>query len=306
MEYTRFGNTDLTVSRFGLGCMRFPASKTEAIRMVRHAIDHGVNYLDTAYVYGNSEVITGEALGGGYREKIVLATKSPIWSIHQYEDFETYLDESLRRLGTDCIDVYLLHNMNPENWKKVIRLDGLTFLDKMIQKGKIRYKAFSIHNTTEAFIEIADAFDWDMAQIQLNLTDAHYQCGIAGLRYGAQKGLAMVIMEPLRGGTIVNNTPKEVHALVDNYKEKRSLVDWCFRWLYDMEEVTTILSGTSSLAQLDDNLRIFDQAQTNVLSENDLALIREIQQIYAHQTMVPCTSCAYCMPCPEGLDIPNL
>jgi predicted aldo/keto reductase-like oxidoreductase len=169
--------------------MRFPQNKGDAIEMVRYAIDNGVNYIDTAYMYENSEIITGEALQEGYRERVTLATKSPIWNIQEHNDFEKYLDEELKRLHTDYIDVYLLHNLNPENWEKVKKYDGLTFLDKMVKKGKVRHKGFSIHNTLDAFKEIVAVFDWEIAQIQLNILGEKYQVGIDGLKYGAKKWL---------------------------------------------------------------------------------------------------------------------
>jgi predicted aldo/keto reductase-like oxidoreductase len=306
MEYIKFGNTDLKISRFGLGCMRFPPDEGDAINMVRYAIDNGVNYLDTAYVYGNSEIITGKALQDGYRNKINLATKSPIWNIKSHEDFEKYLDEELKRLCTDYIDIYLLHNMNPEHWDKVKKYDGLTFLDKMIKKGKILHKGFSIHSTTEAFKEIVDSFEWEMAQIQLNILGETRQTGIEGLKYGANKELAMVIMEPLYGGSILNNIPQEVLAAINAFTEKRSLAEWCFRWLYNMPEVSVILSGTSTMEQLKDNLRIFENAKSNVMSEKEMELIHTIQSIYENKKTIGCTGCKYCMPCAQGLNIPEI
>ena len=306
MEYVQFGKTGLKVSRFGLGCMRFPSNEADAIEMVRYAIDHGVNYVDTAYIYKDSEVITGKALKDGYRERTCLATKSPIFNITSHADFEKYLDEQLLRLGTDYIDIYLLHNLNHEHWETVKKYDGLTFLDKMLEKGKIRHKAFSIHNTFPAFKEIVDSYDWEMAQIQLNILDEHQQVGIEGLKYGAEKGLAMVIMEPLRGGSLLNNVPAEVTELINTYPEKRSLIEWCFRWLYNRPEVSVILSGTSSLDQLKDNLRIFEHATPNVMSESDLELIRKIQDVYEGRKRIGCTGCKYCMPCPHGVNIPEI
>jgi predicted aldo/keto reductase-like oxidoreductase len=306
MEYTQLGSTGIKVSRFGLGCMRFPKDKKDAVKMVRYAIDNGVNYIDTAYVYTNSEVITGEALRDGYRNKITLTTKSPIWNIQSNSDFEKYLDEQLKCLQTDYIDMYLLHNMDPENWEKVKKYDGLTFLDKMIKKGKIRHKGFSIHNTTEAFKEIVDTFNWEMAQIQLNILGENYQVGLEGLKYGAKKGLGMVIMEPLLGGSIVNNMPDEIEPLLNEYPEKRSLADWCFRWLYNMPEVSLILSGTSTMEQLKDNLRIFEKSKPNVMSQKDMELIRNIQKIYESKANIACTGCNYCMPCPQGIHIPDI
>lgn len=306
MEYVSYGNTGMKVSRFGLGCMRFPSDEKEAIEMVRYAIDHGVNYLDTAFVYKDSEIITGKALKDGYRNKTYLATKSPIWNINKHEDFEKYLDEELNRLGTDHIDVYLLHNMNHGHWEKVKQFDGLTFLDKMVEKGKIVHKAFSIHNTLKAFKEIVDFYDWEMAQIQLNILDVNQQVGVEGLKYAAAKELAVVIMEPLRGGYILNTVPQEAQDLIDQYPEKRSLVEWCFRWLYNMPEVSVILSGTSNLQQLKDNLKIFEYTAANVMSEEDLTLIKLIREAYEAKKSIGCTGCRYCMPCPQGVNIPEI
>ena len=306
MKYTLYGQTGLRVSRFGLGCMRFPADEKEAVEMVRYAIDQGVNYLDSAYVYKNSEVITGKALKDGYRDKIFMATKSPIWNIEKHEDFEKYLDEQLMRLDTDCIDIYLLHNLYPGNWEKVKKYDGLRFLDRMIEKGKIRHKGFSIHGTAEAFKEIVDSFDWEMCQLQLNILDEYNQVGVEGLEYAAEKGLAAVIMEPLRGGYLLTNAPKEVLELVGAYPEKRSLVEWCFRWLYNMPEVSVILSGTSSLEQLKDNLRNFENAEPGTMSDEDQALILKIKEAFESKKSIGCTGCRYCMPCPQNVKIPEI
>jgi predicted aldo/keto reductase-like oxidoreductase len=306
MEYRDFGKTGLRVSRFGLGCMRFPPDEAEAVRIVRRAVDRGVNYLDTGYVYRNSEEILGRALGGGYRERVALATKSPLREITGAGDFEKYLDEQLRRLGTDHIDVYLLHNICPEYWERVKKFDAFSFLDRMVAKGKILRRGFSIHNTTEAFKEIVDAYDWEMAQIQFNILGETQQVGLEGLRYGAEKGLAMVIMEPLRGGQLLSNAPEEAGRLIDAYPDRRSLAEWCFRWLYNMEEVTLVLSGVSTLDQLEDNLRIFENSKPGVMSEKERGLIRRIQEIYESQKSIGCTACRYCMPCPRGVDIPGV
>ena len=308
MEYVNYGKkTDMKVSRFGLGCMRFPQEEKDAIAMVRRAIDNGVNYIDTAYVYGSSEEITGKALKDGYRNKTYLATKNPTWLAEKHEDLEKNLDVELERLGVDYIDVYLLHNLDPNNWKKVRELDAFTFLDKMIEKGKIRYPAFSMHNDFAAFKEVVDYYDkFVMGQIQMNILDEHNQVTVEGLKYGAEKGLAMVIMEPLRGGHLLTDTPKAVIELVNNYPEKRSLVEWCFRWLYNMPEVTLVLSGTSTNEQLDENLRIFNEAKTNVMSDSDMEFIKKLQEAYAPKDRIGCTGCRYCMPCPQGVSIPDI
>lgn len=274
--------------------------------MVRCAIDHGVNYLDTAYVYPDSERITGRALRDGYRGRTFLATKSPIGNITKHEDFETCLDEELVRLGTDHIDVYLLHNLFPAHWEKVVRYDGLSFLDRMVQKGKIRYKGFSIHSTLAHYEQILGAFDWDMSQLQLNILDEHQQVGVEGLRLAARRGLATVIMEPLRGGTLLRNVPPEAQALADAWPVKRTLAEWCFRWLYNLPEVTVILSGTSSLEQLRENLRSFDHSAPGVMGADELELVAKIAAAYTAKGEVGCTGCRYCMPCPNGVKIPEI
>lgn len=306
MQYMEYGKTGLKVSRFGLGCMRFPSDKTEAIKMVRYALDNGVNYLDTAYVYSDSEVITGKALKDGYRQKAVLATKNPVWNVRKHSDYEKFLDEELKRLGTDYIDVYLLHNMNHDHWISVKKYDGLTFLDKMLQKGKIRHKAFSFHGTVSAFNEIVDAYDWEMAQIQLNILDENQQAGVEGLKKAFDKGMAVVIMEPLRGGHLVNNVPEEVKRLVAEYPEKRSLIEWHFRWLYNKPEVTVVLSGTNSIGQLKENIAIFDKAACNVLSDRDIEMINNIKAAFESNASIGCTGCRYCMPCPNNVSIPEI
>ncbi|MCL2150676.1 MAG: aldo/keto reductase [Coriobacteriia bacterium] len=306
MQYVSFGQTGMEVSRLGLGCMRFPPDKAESIEMVRYAIDHGVNYLDTAYVYEGSEEILGEALADGYRQRIRLASKAPMWSIQSYGDFEKRLDESLMRLKTDYLDVYLLHNLYQGNLDKARRLDGPGFLDEMIAKGKILYKGFSMHNTYEAFTDLVDDYRWDMAQIQLNILDVNMQVGLKGLEYGAEKGIAMVIMEGLRGGQILQSQPQEVDGLLAAHPEQRPLVDWCYRWLYDKPAATMILSGTSSLEQLKQNLEIFEQSEYGVMSDADARLISRIRREYQKGGAIGCTSCRYCMPCKEGVLIPDI
>jgi uncharacterized protein len=306
MQYVDYGKTGLKVSRFGLGCMRYPSDEADAINMVRYALDHGVNYLDTAYIYGESETVTGRALKDGYRKKAVLVTKNPVWEINSHQDFEKYLDIQLKRLGTDCIDVYLLHNMEHNNWLKVKKYDGFTFLDKMIQKGKILHKAFSFHGTVDAFKEVVDAFDWEMAQIQLNILDEFQQAGVEGLNYAAAKGMPVVIMEPLRGGHIINNVPPEVNKLVESYPEKRSLLEWSFRYLYDKPEATVILSGTNNIDQLKKNIEIFENAKSNVLSDEDKAFIANIRKAFEAKASIGCTGCKYCMPCPSKVNIPEI
>jgi predicted aldo/keto reductase-like oxidoreductase len=321
MRYVPFGKTGLEVSRLGLGAMRFPEDRKEAVRMVHAALDAGINYIDSAYVYVNSEEVIGEALagsagsnsgigggatgGGSRRSEVYLATKSPSWLIERPEDYERFIDEELTRLRTDYIDLYLLHNIFPRHWEKSKRFGALEFLDKMKAKGKIRYTGFSLHDTRAAFEEIANAYDWDCAMVQMNILDPEHQVGVEGLRWGAER-MAMVVMEPLRGGFILRNKPPEVDTILASYPEQRSLTDWCFRWLYDMPEVATILSGPSTMEQLEDNLRIFAEERTGVMSTSDQALIARVRAAYEGMNVVACTACGYCMPCPSDVDIPEI
>jgi predicted aldo/keto reductase-like oxidoreductase len=306
VEYRPFADTGLMVSRLGLGCMRLPADEAEAVALVRHGINHGINYLDTAYVYGSSEAVLGKALKEGYREKVVLASKSPLWQIKSPADLEACLDRQLRRLKTDYLDVYLLHNLYTNNLTRAKLFDAFGFLDDMIQKGKIRCKGFSIHNTFAAFKDIVEDYYWDMAQIQLNILDEDHQVGLQGLALGAALGLAMVVMEPLRGGVLIANAPLAVKELVAAHPEKRSLVEWCLRWLYDKPEVTVVLSGASTLAQLQENLEVFSNSAPDVLSDADREFFEQLKAAYRSVYQVGCSGCGYCMPCPQRVDIPQV
>ncbi|NLN66300.1 MAG: aldo/keto reductase [Clostridiaceae bacterium] len=316
MEYRKF-NFDRPVSLFGIGCMRLPVvekgestviDEAEALRMIHYGIEHGVNYLDTAYTYhqGNSELLVGKALKDGYREKVFLATKLPVWAVNQYSDMERLLDEQLKKLQTDYIDFYLLHALNKERWNKMESLRVMEFMQKAKEKGKIRYISFSFHDNRDAFHEIIDSFDWDMCQIQMNIMDMNEQATVEGLKYAGTKNIPVVIMEPLKGGRLANSVTPEIKAIWDQADVKRTPVEWAFRWLYNFPEVLTILSGVSNMEQLKDNLRIFADAKANCMDEEELSLVEQVRQVYLNKTKVPCTNCEYCLPCPQGVSIPRI
>lgn len=316
MVYNGLGKINEKVSRFGMGCMRLPhktdeqgrdvIDEAESIRMIRHAVDEGVNYFDTAYAYPGSEEVLGRALKDGYREKVMIATKCPMEEINDYSDYHRILDESLRRLDTDHTDVYLFHCMNRRGWEKVKATNGIAFMEEMKRTGKIRAIGFSFHAEYDLFKEILDAWQWDICLIQLNILDADHQAGVKGLRYAGQKGIPVVIMEPLKGGLLGGKPPEEVTELLGRYHEKRSLVEWSFRWLYNQPEVKVVLSGVSSMDQLRDNIRIFNEAGTDVMSPSDHELIKEIRDIFRSRVRVGCTGCSYCMPCRNGVNIPEI
>ena len=313
MQYTPFGDLGFTVSRFGIGAMRLPTVKKQideeqAIEMIRYGIDHGVNYIDTAWPYHSehSEPLVGKALADGYRERVSLATKCPIWLCQKYEDYEKFLDEQLKRLNVDHIDFYLLHALDRDRWKKHKELGCLRFLDEMVSKGKIKYPSFSFHDDYDTFIDIVDSYDWKMAQIQLNVLDENEQATVKGLMYAGQKGIPVVIMEPLKGGKLALDSNPAIRAIYDQYPEKRSSVEWAFRWLYRFPEVTTIISGVSNLDQLKENLEIFDRVDTSPLSDAEAAIYAQVQEYYRQRSRVGCTNCRYCVPCPQEVAIPDI
>ena len=316
MQYNEFGKIKHLVSRFGMGCMRYPHMKTEdgqdiideneSIKMIRHAIDNGVNYFDSAYAYTGSEAVLGKALRDGYREKVLIATKTPVGDIVNHDSYYEIFEEQLKRLQTDTIDVYIFHCLDRANWEKLKKTDGISFMEELKNAGKIKQIGFSFHAEYELFEEIIDAYPWDMCLIQLNILDQNHQAGVKGLKYASEKGIDVVIMEPLKGGNLVGNIPEEVKALLKDYPQQRSLVEWAFRWLYSYQEVKCVLSGVSSMAQLEEALKIFNESETDVMSEQDFELINQIKAIYDSKVKVGCTGCGYCMPCPSGVNIPEI
>ncbi len=315
MKMRSFGKLGIQGSAFGLGCMRFPMKKVDgkdvvdeenAVKIIRTAIDGGVTYLDTAYVYlgQQSESVVGRALQDGYREKVTIATKLPTWMVEKEEDMQRFFDEELERLQTDHIDFYLVHSLNKERWPKIKALGVCRFLDRLKKEGKIRYACFSFHDDYEAFETILNDYDWDMVQIQYNYMDVENQAGTKGLELAGKKGIPVVIMEGLLGGRLAV-APDNVQALYDAFPVKRSPVEWAFRWLCNHPQVATVLSGVTTPDQVRDNLRIFDSVEPGCMSQEELDLIDRVRDAYNSRIKVGCTGCAYCMPCPQGVDIPG-
>jgi predicted aldo/keto reductase-like oxidoreductase len=313
MQYRKFGKLDWPVSALGFGCMRLPTTgkpadivESEATRMLRYAIDHGVNYVDTAYPYhgGNSERVVGRALKDGYREKVRLATKLPCWLAKTAEDFDRLLGEQLEKLQTDHLDFYLLHALNKGSWHNMRDLGVREWASKPLGDGRVRYLGFSFHDDFDVFKEIVDAYDWTFCQIQHNYIDIENQAGTKGLQYAAARGMAVVIMEPLLGGRLVN-PPQPVQTLWDSAPTKRSPADWALQWLWNQPEVSVVLSGMSAMQQVEENVASAGRSAVNSLTAAELALIGQARVKYSELCPIPCTRCAYCMPCPNGVDIPR-
>ena len=314
MKYRTMGKLGIQTSAFGLGCMRFNGAASgdsvideqKAISLIRKAIDGGVTYMDTAYVYldKTSEIVLGKALQDGYRDKVTIATKMPSQHVHDRESMQALLDEELKKLQTDHIDFYLMHGIDKKDWEYFKSIGAPEFFDDMKRAGKIRYKCFSFHGPYEEFEYILNDYDWDMVQIQYNFMDVDNQAGTKGLKLAAEKGIPVVIMEGLLGGRLAK-APDNVQALYDAFPVKRSPVEWAFRWLCDHPEVSVVLSGCNEAEQIDENLRIFDTAEPGIMSAEERRLIDDVRAAYLSRTKIGCTGCRYCMSCPNGVNIPG-
>lgn len=321
MRYIAFGTTGLQVSVLGFGCMRFPVigndnsriDEEQAMKMIHYAIDNGVNYFDTAYPYhafdfskgGASEPFLAKALKNGYREKVYLATKLPSWLVQSGEDMDRFLNEQMERLDTGAIDFYLLHGLDGTSWKKLLQLGVLEFLDSALDAGKIRYAGFSYHDEVGLFKEIVDAYDWTFCQIQYNYMDEEYQAGTEGLKYADAKGLAVVAMEPLRGGTLVNGLPPAARKVLEQVAPERTAVGWALHWLWKQPEVTVVLSGMSHLDHVKENLQLANDLSQKEWTVKDKDTLQSATRMIRSMQKVDCTACSYCMPCPEGVNIPR-
>lgn len=316
MIYRKLPGTDIKVSALGMGAMRLPTLPEEnkpidrpaAIKLIRHAIDSGVNYVDTAYGYhnGDSERLVGEALQDGYREKVILATKLPCWLVEKYEDMERLLDEQLAKLKVDHVDVYLLHAVNGERFKKMNELGFQKFLDDMVAKGKIKYPGFSFHDGKDVFLQVLDSYDWKVCQVQMNVLDEFNQATMDGVREAARRGIGVIVMEPVRGGALTKSVPEEVKKLYATYAGDRTAAEWAFRWVIDKPEFMTVLSGMSSAEQLEENIRIFSSATSNCLSPLEKSVLTKVRQAYEARIKVGCTGCDYCQPCPAEVKISRI
>jgi predicted aldo/keto reductase-like oxidoreductase len=317
MKYRKFGSLDWEVSVLGFGAMRLPiigkdpshVDEPKAIEMIRHAIDHGVNYIDTAYTYHekHGEIVVGKALSNGYREKVKLATKLPSWLVENPDDFDRFLDEQLEKLQTDHIDFYLLHALNTTYWSKLRDWEVINWAEGVIADGRIQYIGFSFHDDIEVFKDIVDAYDrWAFCQIQYNLMDIEYQAGTKGLQYAANKGLAVVIMEPLRGGQLTAKIPKSVADLWESAIVRRTPADWALQWIWNHSEVSVLLSGMSTMQHVIENLDSANRSGADKLFGEELILIDKVREEYRGLAPVPCTNCKYCMPCPNGVEIADI
>lgn len=318
MKYRPFGKLDWQASALGFGCMRLPTlgddsgaiDETLAVPMLHRAIDAGVNYIDTAWAYHReqSEVFVGKALSGGYREKVHLATKLPSWLITTRADMDRFLDTQLERLQTDHLDFYLLHTLNARFWQNYKDLNVFDWAERKMAEGKFRHLGFSFHDTYEVFEDILNGYDnWTFCQIQYNYMDINYQAGQKGLHAAADKGLAVIVMEPLRGGRLAKNPPPPAVAQVFARSGRDwTPANWALQWVWNQPEVSLLLSGMSTMEQVEQNLVSADNSNPGSLTREDLAVIDQARQARESLAPVSCTHCEYCLPCPSGVAIPSV
>ena len=316
MQYRTFGKLDWKPSALGFGAMRLPTiggdqsriDEPQAIQMIRYAIDHGVNYLDTAYPYHNgmSERLVGKALKDGYREKIHLATKMPVRMVTKAEDFDRFFNEQIERLDVNNLDFYLFHGLRKDSWKMVRDLGIVNWAEKKMAQGYFHNLGFSFHDDTDALKFIIDDYDnWTFCQIQYNFIDVNFQAGRRGVEYAASKGLGIVVMEPLRGGRLAKTPPDAIAKVWATAAKPRSHIEWAFQWLWSQPEISLTLSGMSAMEQVVDNVAIAERSGNVRLSADEQAIIDKVRAAYQGLNPIPCTGCNYCMPCPNGLDIPR-
>ncbi len=322
MQYRKLSHHMPPVSVLGFGCMRFyrsdgsldlmsrikPVDINLAGRLMDAALDCGVNYYDTAYTYlgGMSEVLLGDHFKGEKRHQVFFATKLPVWKAEISEDFDTYIEEQLRRLQTDYIDYYLVHSLTGKTWNKAMELDILRFLDRIKTSGKVRSVGFSFHDLYRAFEPILYSYSWDFCQIQLNYLDTQYQAGLKGMEKAKEKGMGVISMEPLLGGKLATQLPSEAQEIIDQSSPSRSPTEWALRWVWNFPEIALLLSGMNRMEQVEENCRIAHEALPNSMNEKELEIIEKVRTVFEQRIKVHCASCAYCMPCPNGVGIPGM
>ncbi len=321
MKYRKMPKSNDELSVLGFGCMRFKQKSgggggffsnfdvETAKEQVLYAIENGVNYLDTAWPYhrGASESFLGEHIlsDKSVREKVFIATKLPCMMIYKKEKMEEIFNKQFEKLQVEYIDYYLMHSLDGPTWERMKKLDVFSFIEKIKSEKKVRYVGFSFHGSREEFLKIIEDYDWDFVQVQYNILDENFQAGITGINRAAEKGMGVIVMEPLRGGSLVGKMPKEVKEMYDTAPVKKSAADWALSWVYNNPNVTLLLSGMNEMEHIKENIAIADRAESNGMSSQELAIVDKVRDKYLELMQVGCTGCGYCMPCPAGINIPD-
>ena len=314
MKYRKLGKIDRELSVLGFGCMRFPTidgkidvEKSE--EMLLYGIENGVNYLDTAWPYHRmeSEPFLGKFLKKyKLRDKINLVTKLPSWLVQSREDMDSYFNQQLERLQTDYFDFYLIHALNITMWENLVKNGLFDFIEEKKKSGEVKYIGFSFHDKYESYETIINGYNWDFNMIQLNFYDQEFQAGMKGYQLSKSKGIPTMIMEPLRGGKLVNHLPKDAIDIYEKSERRWSSVEWALNWVWNLDNANLLLSGMSSLDQVKENISIANRAESNVLNSDDHQTIGKVLKILKEKTKIDCTNCGYCLPCPSEVRIPLL
>lgn len=310
MQYRSIKKTGDEISSLGFGAMRLPLKngkidRTKAKELIYHAIDNGVNFIDTAYLYGDSESFLGEILQGEYRNKVKICTKMPAINVRKYDDMEEIFDEQLKRLQRDSIDYYLIHAIDLKALNRLIKRDLFKFIDKAKREGKIKYIGFSYHGPKEEFSSVIDAYDWDAVMVQYNYFDENVQASVEGIEYAASKGMGIFVMEPLKGGILAGKMPGEAEEIFKKAGPNKSTAQWAFEWVLNNRNVTCVFSGMNSLEQLDENLMVADKVTPLSLTFEEMETIELVKRVMRNSLRINCSTCGYCMPCPQGVNIPE-
>nr|WP_295162371.1 aldo/keto reductase [uncultured Methanobrevibacter sp.] len=298
------------ISPLGFGAMRLPLKNGKidrelAKKQIYHAIDNGINFIDTAYLYGDSETFLGEVLQGEYKDKVKLCTKLPSINVRKYEDMENILDEQLKRLQRDSIDYYLIHAVDLKTINRLLKRDLLEFINKAKREGKIKHVGFSYHGPKEEFEIIVDGYDWDVVMVQYNYFDENVQAGMEGIEYAASKGMGVFVMEPLKGGILAGKMPHDAEEIFRKANPNKSNAEWALEWVLNNRNVTCVLSGMNSFEQIDENIRIAENTAPLSMSFEDMETVELVKRVLRNSLKINCSTCGYCMPCPQGVNIPE-
>ena len=305
MQYRKIQKNDDEISALGFGAMRLPLKnakidRNEASKLIYHAIDNGVNFIDTAYLYGDSESFLGEILQGEYKDKVKICTKLPAINVKKYEDMEAFLNEQLQRLQRDCIDYYLIHAIDFKAMNKLLKKDLLKFLNKAKNDGKIKYAGFSYHGVKEEFPMLVDAYDWDVVMVQYNYFDENVQASLDGIEYAASKG-----MEPLKGGILAGKMPVDAEKIFKKANPDKSNAYWAMQWVLNNRNITCVLSGMGDINQLNENLDVASNTAPLSMSFEEIETVELVKRVMRESLKINCSTCGYCMPCPKGVNIPE-
>ena len=310
MQYRVIQKTGDEISPLGYGAMRLPLKngkidRIKAKELIYHAIDNGVNFIDTAFLYGDSESFLGEVIRGKYKDKVKICTKLPTIIVKKYEDMEKILDEQLERLQSDSIDYYLIHAVDLKAMNRLMKRDLVKFLDKAKSDGKIRHTGFSYHGPKEEFSQAIDSYDWDVVMVQYNYFDENVQASVEGIEYAASKGMGIFVMEPLKGGILAGKMPKDAEEIFKKANPNKSTAQWALEWVLNNRNVTCVLSGMNDLSQLDENLEVAHNTAPMSMSFEDLETVELVKRVMRNSLRINCSTCGYCMPCPQGVNIPE-